>query len=127
MIDVSDLVFTRCKDAIETEYGEDNVAIESSISGAPAKFPAVRVRQLGAPSTGSSFTSRQCACVSTVEVQTYSTESAEESKDLIMLCADTLDEMGYALVSGIEDITQQIDLNIYVARFRRTIGAGDSL
>ena len=127
MIDKFSIVFTRCKNALEEKYGVGKITVESSISDSPAMFPAVSIKQIGSPSTGNSFTSSQCACVSTVEIQTYSIQSSVQAKELLVLCTDTMDKMGYSLVYGLEEITTQSDVKRYIARFRRIIGAGDTI
>ena len=127
MIDVSDIVLTRCKVALEEVFGEDNITVGSTESEMDEHLPAVLIKQIGAPATGSSFTNTQLAAISTIEVQSYSTISAQESKKIIAICADTLAIMNYALIYGPQEITTSPDLRRFVARFRRTIGAGDAI
>lgn len=127
MIDHSSLVLSRCKKALNDKFGENAVYVSSIIADTPSEFPAASIRQLGAPAVASSFSSRQCACISTIEVQAYSTMSATEAKRIIATIADKMDEMNYALIYGPEDVTNKADVRKFVARFRRTIGAGDNV
>lgn len=125
MIDVSDLVFTRCKVALVKEFG--NISVNSRSTFAPSEFPAAGISQIGAPTTGGSFDNQQNACISTIEVQAYSIESSEEARHIIEVVADTMNTMHYAMTYGVSELPTEENLIRYVARFRRTIGAGDSL
>ena len=126
MIDPSNIVFTRCKGVLISEFGENGIFVGSA-AAIPAQFPAATIRQLGAPATGSSFTSKQCACISTIEAQSFSSLTAEQAKQILTLTADTMDEMGYELIYGPEEITQEEGVSRYVARFRRVVGSGDEI
>lgn len=126
MIDVSDVVFTRCKVALEEYFGEDEITVGSSKAQIPEKYPAALIVQLGTVATGSSFTNTQHAVVSTLEVHSYA-EDAQVSKRIIAIITDTLNIMNYALIFGPEDISADVDVTQYVARYRRTIGAGDAI
>ena len=43
MIDVSDVVFTRCKVALEEYFGEDEITVGSSKAQIPEKYPAALI------------------------------------------------------------------------------------
>lgn len=126
MINVFPVVFTKCKYALDERFGEDKVTVGSSKANIPETFPAALIVQLGSPATSISFTNTQHAVISTIEVHTYS-QDAEESLNIMNRIGDTLNEINYALIFGAEDISTDVDITHYVARFRRTIGAGDTI
>lgn len=127
MIDKSALVLTRVKKALTNKYGASGIFVSSTLAEMPPKFPAAVIRQIGAPATGSGFASRQCACISTIEIQSFSELSTQQAKEIISTAADAMDLVGYELRYGPEDVTEKADIRRYVARFRRTIGAGDTI
>ena len=127
VIDISNIVFTRCKVALEEYFGENGIVVGSTESDMDEVFPACLIKQIGSPSIGSSFSNTQLAVVSTIEVQSYSIESVQEAKNIIAICADTLAIMNYALITGPEEVSNGTDLRRFVARFRRTVGSGDAI
>ena len=127
MIDKSSIVFTRIKTALETKYGEGQINIGSTAADAPSKFPAASIQQIGAPVVSSSYTCRQHGCISTIEVQVWSEKSLKEAKDIMYDIADEMDKMAFSLIYGIQEIPQASNIKRCTARFRRTIGAGDTI
>lgn len=123
MIDKSNIVFTRCADYLEEKYQGIFVSSEKLI--APSEFPAVGIVQLGSPSISELLNDTQAYCISTFEVEVYSTKSASEAKSIIADTIDLLSKMGYRLTYGAENLTQQTDIHRFIARLERIIGSGD--
>lgn len=97
----------------------------STRNATPAKFPTLNVDSLGEPSTADDLEhKKQNAIISTIELKAYTTTSLADARTLLDRAGDVMLEMGYSLIYGPEDISSG-DIGIMVARFRRTVGAGD--
>lgn len=97
----------------------------STRNGTPAKFPTLNVDSLGEPSTGDDLEHiKQNAIVSTIELKSYTTTTLTDARNIIDKAGDVMYRMGYDMIYGPEDISTG-SINIMVARFRRTVGAGD--
>lgn len=88
-------------------------------------FPALNVDSLGEPSTDDDLEHiRQNAIISTIELKAYTNTSLTDARNLMDKAGDAMLSMGYTLTYGPEDISTG-SIYIMVARFRRTVGAGD--
>ena len=91
----------------------------------PTVFPTLNIVSLGEPQTGNDlerFT--QNFIISTIEIKGYHNTTYATAYDLVNLAGDVMVSMGYELIAGIEDISDST-VKIAMARFRRTVGAGD--
>ena len=97
----------------------------STRNGTPAKFPTLNVDSLGEPSTADDLEHKtQNAIISTIELKAYTNTSLTDARNILDKAGDVMYQMGYDHVYGSEDISAG-NINIMVARFRRTFGAGD--
>ena len=93
----------------------------------PTVFPTLNIVSLGEPQTENDlerFT--QNFIISTIEIKGYSNTAYTSAYDLVDLAGDVMVSMGYELIAGIEDISDST-AKIAMARFRRTVGSGDTL
>lgn len=97
----------------------------STRNGTPAKFPTLNVDSLGEPSTADDLEHKtQNAIISTIELKAYTNTTLTDARNILDKAGDVMYQMGYDHVYGPEDISAG-EINIMVARFRRTFGAGD--
>lgn len=129
MLSVRTLVNSRLsqrlrKDA-DAPYSVSTLNMTSTRNATPAKFPTLNVDSLGEPSTAEDLEhKKQNAIISTIELKAYTTTSLVDARALLDRAGDVMLEMGYTLIYGPEDMSSG-DIGIMVARFRRTVGAGD--
>lgn len=129
MLSVRILVNSRLSQRLRKDedapYSVSTLNMTSTRNGTPAKFPTLNVDSLGEPSTADDLErNAQNAISSTIELKAYTTTSLTDARTLIDEAGDVMISMGYSLIYGPEDISSG-DKNIMVARFRRTVGAGD--
>ena len=97
----------------------------STRNGTPAKFPTLNVDSLGEPSTADDLEhKKQNAIISTIELKAYTNTSLTDARNILDKAGAVMYQMGYDPIYGPEDISTG-EINIMVARFRRTFGAGD--
>lgn len=97
----------------------------STRNGTPAKFPTLNVDSLGEPSTADDLEHKtQNAIISTIELKAYTNTTLTDARNILDKAGDVMYQIGYDHVYGPEDISAG-EINIMVARFRRTFGAGD--
>lgn len=109
----------------DAPYSTSTLNMSSTRNGTPAKFPTLNVDSLGEPSTADDLEHKtQNAIISTIELKAYTTTTLTDARTLMDKAGDVMLSMGYALIYGPEDISTG-SINIMVARFRRTVGAGD--
>lgn len=107
------------------EKSKNYLKMTSTRNGTPAMFPALNVDSLGEPSTDDDLEHiRQNAIISTIELKAYTNTSLTDARNLMDKAGDAMLSMGYTLTYGPEDISTG-SIYIMVARFRRTVGAGD--
>lgn len=129
MLSVRTLVNSRLsqrlrKDA-DAPYSVKTLNMTSTRNGTPAKFPTLNVDSLGEPSTADDLEHRvQNAIISTIELKAYTNTSLTDARTLMDKAGDVMLSMGYTLIYGPEDISTG-SIYTMVARFRRTVGAGD--
>ena len=98
-----------------------------SRNSSPSKFPTLNMDSLGEPSTADDLEhKKQNAIISTIELKTYCVgdKRITSARNILDEAGDVMLSMGYSLIYGPEDISSG-DKGIMVARFRRTVGAGD--
>lgn len=106
-------------------YSVSTLNMTSARSGTPAKFPTLNVDSLGEPSTGDDLEHiKQNAIISTIELKAYTNTLLTDARNLMDKAGDVMLSMGYTLIYGPEDISSG-SIFTMVARFRRTVGAGD--
>ena len=129
MLSVRTLVNSRLsqrlrKDA-DAPYSVKTLNMTSTRNGTPAKFPTLNVDSLGEPSTADDLEhKKQNAIISTIELKAYTNTSLTDARNILDKAGDVMYQMGYDPIYGPEDISAG-EINIMVARFRRTFGAGD--
>ena len=129
MLSVRTLVNSRLsqrlrKDA-DAPYSTSTLNMSSTRNGTPAKFPTLNVDSLGEPSTADDLEHKtQNAIISTIELKAYTTTTLTDARTLMDKAGDVMLSMGYSLIYGPEDISTG-SIYTMVARFRRTVGAGD--
>ena len=104
-----------------------SINVTFSRNGSPSKFPTLNMDSLGEPSTTDDLEHvKQNAIISTIELKTYcvGSEKITSARNYMDKAGDVMLSMGYSLIYGPEDISSG-DKGIMVARFRRTVGAGD--
>lgn len=107
------------------EKSKNYLKMTSSRNGTPAKFPTLNVDSLGEPSTVDDLEHKtQNAIISTIELKAYTNTTLTDARNILDKAGDAMLSMGYSLIYGPEDISTG-SINIMVARFRRTVGAGD--
>ena len=107
------------------EKSKNYLNMTSTRNGTPAKFPTLNVDSLGEPSTEDDMEHKtQNAIISTIELKAYTTTTLTDARNILDKSGDVMLSMGYSLIYGPEDISTG-GINIMVARFRRTFGAGD--
>ena len=113
-------------DRLKSEFsGRMNVTFSRNSS--PSKFPTLNMDSLGEPSTADDLEQKkQNAIISTIELKTYCVgdKRITSAQNILDEAGDVMLSMGYSLIYGPEDISSG-DKGIMVARFRRTVGAGD--
>ena len=112
------------KDA-DAPYSVKTLNMTSTRNNTPAKFPTLNVDSLGEPSTADDLEHKtQNAIISTIELKAYTNTSLTDARNILDKAGDVMYQMGYDPIYGPEDISAG-EINIMVARFRRTFGAGD--
>ena len=112
------------KDA-DAPYSVSTLNMTSTRNGTPAKFPTLNVDSLGEPSTADDLEHMtQNAIISTIELKAYTTTTLTDARTLMDKAGDVMLSIGYTLIYGPEDISTG-SIYTMVARFRRTVGAGD--
>lgn len=107
------------------EKSKNYLKMTSTRNGTPAMFPALNVDSLGEPSVGDDLEhTKQNAIISTIELKAYTNTSLTDARNILDKAGDVMYQMGYDHVYGPEDISTG-SINTMVARFRRTVGAGD--
>lgn len=105
-------------------YSASTLNMTSTRNGTPAKFPTLNVDSLGEISVAADTEGLQNAITSTIELKAYTNTSLTDARNIIDKAGDVMLSMRYSLIYGPEDISTG-DLNIMVARFRRTFGTVD--
>ena len=109
----------------DAPYSESTLNMSSTRNGTTAKFPTLNVDSLGEPSTADDLEHKtQNAIISTIELKAYTNTSLTDARNILDKAGDVMLSMGYSLIYGPEDISAG-SINMMVARFRRTFGAGD--
>ncbi len=122
---VSDRIRDRMVRDKTSTYYVKGLNITDKKNGTPAKFPTLNVDSLGEPSTADDLEhKKQNAIISTIELKAYTNTTLTDARNILDKAGDVMISMGYSLIYGPEDISSG-DINIMVARFRRTVGAGD--
>ena len=129
MLSVRTLVNSRLSQRLRRDadapYSVKTLNMTSTRNGTPAKFPTLNVDSLGEPSTADDLEhKKQNAIISTIELKAYTNTSLTDARNILDKAGDVMLSMGYSLIYGPEDISSG-DKGIMVARFRRTVGAGD--
>ena len=95
----------------------------------PPAFPYMYVKTLGEPTTSTSLQNDQCAIKASFEITVYDSKSSTTAKQLIFHVAELMRQMGFTMNYGPGEIDRSSTTEAYrwLARFRRTFGAGDSL
>ena len=107
------------------EKSKKYLKMTSTRNGTPAAFPTLNVDSLGEPSTADDLEhKKQNAIISTIELKAYTNTTLTDARNILDKAGDVMYQMGYDHVYGPEDISTG-SINIMVARFRRTVGAGD--
>ena len=109
----------------DAPYSVSTLNMTSTRNDTPARFPTLNVDSLGEPSTADDLEhNTQNAIISTIELKAYTNTSLTDARNILDKAGDVMYQMGYDHVYGPEDISSG-EINIMVARFRRTFGAGD--
>lgn len=129
MLSVRTLVNSRLSQRLRKDedapYSVSTLNMTSTRNGTPAKFPTLNVDSLGEPSTSDDLEhTKQNAIISTIELKAYTNTSLTDARNLMDKAGDVMLSMGYTLTYGPEDISTG-SIYTMVARFRRTVGAGD--
>lgn len=129
MLSVRTLVNSRLSQRLRKDedapYSVSSLNMSSARNGTPAKFPTLNVDSLGEPSTADDLEhKKQNAIISTIELKAYTNTSLTDARNILDKAGDVMLSMGYSLIYGPEDISTG-SINTIVARFRRTVGAGD--
>lgn len=107
------------------EKSKNYLNMTSTRNGTPAKFPTLNVDSLGEPSTADDLEhKKQNAIISTIELKSYTNTTLTDARNILDKAGGVMYQMGYDPIYGPEDISAG-EINIMVARFRRTFGAGD--
>ena len=123
--EVNSILSQKLRKDEDATYSVKTLNMTSTRNGTPAKFPTLNVDSLGEPSTADDFEHKtQNAIISTIELKSYTNTSLTDARNILDKAGDVMYQMGYDHVYGPEDISAG-DINIMVARFRRTFGAGD--
>ena len=112
---------------MEEKLKDAKLNITYTKNGSPSKFPTLNMDSLGEPSIADDLEHvRQNAIISTIELKTYcvGSKGITSARNYMDKAGDVMYQMGYDHVYGPEDISVG-EINIMVARFRRTFGAGD--
>lgn len=131
MLSVKNKVNARLMARLKTDadapyYGKD-LFFSSTNQGTPAEMPCLNIVSLGEPQTGNDLEhNAQNFIISTIELRSYDKKSITNAIKLLDLAGDVMISMRYELIMGIEDISDS-SAKIAVARFRRLVGAGDTL
>ena len=129
MLSVRTLVNSRLSQWLRKDedapYSVSTLNMTSTRNGTPAKFPTLNVDSLGEPSTFDDiYHKKQNGIISTIELKAYTVTTLTDARNIMDKAGDVMLSMGYSLIYGPEDISTG-GINIMVARFRRTVGAGD--
>ena len=110
----------------DSQKSKNFLNMTSTNNGTPTKFPTLNVVSLGEPSTADDLEHiRQNAIISTIELKAYTTTTLTDARNIIDKAGDIMYQMGYNLLPGFPNDISSGDVKIMVARFRRTVGAGD--
>ena len=113
-------------DRLKEKFSE-SINVTFSRNSSPSKFPTLNMDSLGEPSAADDLERvQQNAIISTIELKTYciGDKKITDARNYMDKAGDVMLSMGYSLIYGPEDISSG-DKGIMVARFRRTVGAGD--
>ena len=129
MLSVRTLVNSRLSQRLrkdeDSPYSVKTLNMTSTRNGTPAKFPTLNVDSLGEPSTADDMEHKtQNAIISTIELKAYTNATLTDARNILDKAGDVMLSMGYSLIYGPEDISTG-SIYTMVARFRRTVGAGD--
>lgn len=110
-------------------YKNKKLEFTSSSIFAPTERMTLNVESLGEPTQSSDLQNNQCAIISTIQLKAGHKKDAssvymKETRDLLDHAGDAMLELGYQLIYGPEDMSDSNN-SIVVARFRRTVGAGE--
>lgn len=124
---VNSYLVKRLTEDEDAPYKSENSLYFSSTSQfTPEKFPTLNVKSLGeVQATNDLLRNKQNFIISTIELKAYSNTSVTECHSLIDKAGDVMLEMGYAISSGPEEISDTY--KIVYARFSRLVGSGDTL
>ena len=124
MLSVFSIVKKRLSEKLQTQegapYSQETLHIISTKNGTPTEFPALNVDSLGELSTADCLKgNKQSAIISTIELKAYADDTQEKAREILDKAGDVMLSMGYGVIQGPEDISNEI--NIISARFRRTV------
>ena len=120
-------LIAKLKTDADAPYHDKNLFFSSTNQETPADLPCLSVVSLGEPQTGNDLEhNSQNFIISTIELRSYDNKSITNAIKLLDLAGDVMISMRYSLIMGIEDISDS-SAKIAVARFRRLVGAGDTL
>lgn len=133
MLSVRTLVNANIKQRLtedaDAPYKNKGLHYTSSSNFAPSEKITLNVESLGEPTQSSDLQNNQCVINSTIQLKSaYLKDNASshmtEARSLMDKAGDAMLEMGYQLITGPEDISDN-RFSIIVCRFRRMVGAGD--
>lgn len=103
--------------------------ITSTNSDSPPSLPALLVDQIDNPDTAEDLENSENAVESTIEIQSYSNKSLNESRKIINIACDAMRQMGYRRRMGPKQVINAGDNKIFrmTARFSRVIGYGEEI
>jgi hypothetical protein len=122
-------LIVRLKTDEDAPYFGKELFFSTTNQGTPKEMPCLNYISLGEPQTGNDLERKtQNFIISTFELKAYgdSKKSYTSVYDILDKAGDVMVGMGYEMIAGIEDISDG-SAKIAMARFRRTVGAGDSL
>lgn len=124
--EVHDRLIAMLQGNADAPYHGEEFYFSSTNQNVPKVLPCLNCVSLGEPQTGNDLEQKtQNFIISTIELKSYDKASYSNAFKVMCLAGDVMIDMGYELISGIEEIS---DSNkIAVARFRRLVGSGDKL
>lgn len=107
-------------------YGE-KLHMTAVRNSTPTEFPTLNVDCLGEPSTNDGLSvGTQSYILSSIELKSYTDTKLADARKLADKSGDVMLSMGYSLIYGPEVISD-IKPFCVVTRFRRLVGAGDTI
>ena len=127
MIDKSNLIYTKVKNAL----GANINGSSQTFTASPNQFPFMFFNQLDNPEVASDLDGNENAVSSTIEITVYTNDSTRltTGRKVASLVNTQMKSLGFRRMSGPLQVVNVSDTNIcrLISRYTRVIGSNDTL